>query len=412
MATLYLECLSGISGDMSAAALLDLGANAEGLQKMLHALPVDGYHVHISQKEKCGIRCCDFDVHLEEDGNAHAHAHDHGHEHDHEHSHDHPHEHDHHHHHPHVHRGLSDVTAIIDASTLSERAKELAKKMFGFVAEAEAQVHGLPIDEVHFHEVGAIDSIIDILSVAYCLDDLGIDRIICSPLSEGTGYVWCQHGKMPVPAPATLEIARRCGIPLVITDAEGEMVTPTGAAVAALADEYKIPEGLTVLRVGYGGGKKDFPHANVLRAMLVREAGGDETIEVLETAIDDSTPEQLSFLMERLFELGVADAHFTPIFMKKNRPASLLTVLCKKELKERVVETIFLHSTTIGLREYTVKRTCMRREAGTLETKYGEIKVKRCTYGAISKVYPEYESAREAAIKNGVPLEEIYRQIR
>ena len=276
MATLYLECLSGISGDMSAAALLDLGANAEGLQKMLHALPVDGYHVHISQKEKCGIRCCDFDVHLEEDGNAHAHAHDHGHEHDHEHSHDHPHEHDHHHHHPHVHRGLSDVTAIIDASTLSERAKELAKKMFGFVAEAEAQVHGLPIDEVHFHEVGAIDSIIDILSVAYCLDDLGIDRIICSPLSEGTGYVWCQHGKMPVPAPATLEIARRCGIPLVITDAEGEMVTPTGAAVAALADEYKIPEGLTVLRVGYGGGKQDFPHANVLRAMLVREAGGDE----------------------------------------------------------------------------------------------------------------------------------------
>ena len=310
---LYLECFSGISGDMTVGALLDLGADPEVLKQSLDSLHVDGYEVKIGRSSKCGIDACDFDVlipdqpeydeghmhhhHDEEHDHEHEHHHHHDEEHDHEHEHhhhhddedhDHDHEHHHHHHHdadhdhehhhhhdhdhehghhhPHVHRNIHDVFAVIDRLE-NEHVKELAKKMFMIVAEAESKAHGLPIEEVHFHEVGAIDSIVDIISVAVCVDNLGVDDIVVSELYEGSGHVHCQHGMMPVPVPATANIVAANHLTMKITDAQGEMVTPTGAAIAAaLRTKEHLPEDYQLLKIGLGAGKKDFPKANVLKS--------------------------------------------------------------------------------------------------------------------------------------------------
>ena len=303
---LYFECYSGISGDMTVAALLDLGADRKALEDGLASLGVDGYRLSFSRANKNGIDAYDFCVELTET-EEHPHDHDHGHgEHPHEHPHDHdhgehphehPHDHDHGEHphehshihdhevqshgvgesahihaHPHVHRGLPEILAIIDSGAITEGAKAIAKKIFYVVAEAEAKVHGKPIDEVHFHEVGAVDSIVDIVGAAICLDNLGIEKVYASPLYEGTGYVRCQHGLMPVPAPATAQICANYHIPLKITANKGEMVTPTGAAIiAALADQFSLPDVFVPEKIGVGAGKKDFVCANVLRVYLLGE---------------------------------------------------------------------------------------------------------------------------------------------
>ena len=294
---LYFECYSGISGDMTVAALLDLGADRKALEDGLASLGIDGYRLSFSRANKNGIDAYDFCVELTET-EEHPHDHDHGHgEHPHEHPHDHdhghgehPHEHPHIHDHshgvqphgvgesahihahPHVHRGLPEILAIIDSGAITEGAKAIAKKIFYVVAEAEAKVHGKPIDEVHFHEVGAVDSIVDIVGAAICLDNLGIEKVYASPLYEGTGYVRCQHGLMPVPAPATAQICANYHIPLKITANKGEMVTPTGAAIiAALADQFSLPDVFVPEKIGVGAGKKDFVCANVLRVYLLGE---------------------------------------------------------------------------------------------------------------------------------------------
>ena len=309
---LYFECYSGISGDMTVAALLDLGADRKVLEDGLASLGIDGYRLSFSRANKNGIDAYDFCVELTET-EEHPHDHDHGHgEHPHEHPHDHdhghgehphehPHDHDHghgehpHEHphihdhshgvqphgvgesahihaHPHVHRGLPEILAIIDSGAITKGAKAIAKKIFYVVAEAEAKVHGKPIDEVHFHEVGAVDSIVDIVGAAICLDNLGIEKVYASPLYEGTGYVRCQHGLMPVPAPATAQICANYHIPLKITANKGEMVTPTGAAIiAALADQFSLPDVFVPEKIGVGAGKKDFVCANVLRVYLLGE---------------------------------------------------------------------------------------------------------------------------------------------
>ena len=290
---LYFECYSGISGDMTVAALLDLGADRKVLEDGLASLGIDGYRLSFSRANKNGIDAYDFCVELTET-EEHPHDHDHGHgEHPHEHPHDHdhgehPHEHSHIHDHevqshgvgesahihahPHVHRGLPEILAIIDSGAITEGAKAIAKKIFYVVAEAEAKVHGKPIDEVHFHEVGAVDSIVDIVGAAICLDNLGIEKVYASPLYEGTGYVRCQHGLMPVPAPATAQICANYHIPLKITANKGEMVTPTGAAIiAALADQFSLPDVFVPEKIGVGAGKKDFVCANVLRVYLLGE---------------------------------------------------------------------------------------------------------------------------------------------
>ena len=333
---------------------------------------------------KCGLDAYDFDVHLEEEGHEHGHDHtheheeaehgeachrhsevhveDHGHGHecgeshgpDHEHEHreghghdhEHTHSHSHGHSHSHIHRNLSDIYRIIDRLDSKEEVKELARNMFLIVAEAEAKAHGLPIDEVHFHEVGAIDSIVDIISVAVCLDNLGVKDVVVSPLAEGHGQIRCQHGVIPVPVPATANIAAAHGLALRLTDQEGEMVTPTGAAIAAaVRTREKLPASCRIVKTGMGAGKKDFDHANVLRAMLL-ETNEEENDQawVLETNVDDCSGEMLGFVMEELFAAGALDVWNTPIYMKKNRPAYLLSTLCMENDIEKMEDLIFVHT--------------------------------------------------------------------
>ena len=419
---LYLECNSGISGDMTVGALLDLGADQKELERVLDSMKVNGYHLHFGRKVTCGLDAFDFDVHLE-----HEHSHDHEHDHDHEHSHDHEHVHDHTHSHAHEHshahthghehRNLHDVYAIIDRLDTNEHVKNLARKMFLIVAEAESKAHGLPIEQVHFHEVGAIDSIIDIVSTAVCVDNLGVDEVVVSPLAEGRGYVRCQHGVIPVPVPATANIAAAYDLEFRFTENDGEMVTPTGAAIAAaLSTGKKLPTGCRIRKTGMGAGNKEFRQANVLRAMLLEE---EETPEprliekpsgmwVLETNLDDCTGEMLGFVMELLFEAGAADVWYTPIYMKKNRPAYMLSVLCDSQRREQLEELIFANTTTIGIRRSPAERTVLERRKTTVDTKFGPVEVKLCTHKGNTYCYPEYESVKAVCQEMGQNYRRVY----
>ena len=433
---LYLECYSGISGDMTVGALLDLGASRERLTAELEKLGIGGYHLHFGRTQKCGIDAYDFDVHLEE--HEHDHEHHHGeHEHDHEHHHgDHEHGHDHHHgdhehthdhHHSHVHRNIHDINHIIDRLE-DEETRRLAKEMFRLVAEAESKAHGLPVDQVHFHEVGAVDSIVDIVSTAVCIRDLGISRVAVSPLSEGRGYVKCQHGVMPVPVPATAGIAAACGLTLRMTDNEGEMVTPTGAAIAGcLRTEKELPERYTIEKIGVGAGTKDFKNANILRAMILvpEDEEGQKTetednrmefsekpekdaMYVIETNMDDCSGEALGFLMECLMEEGAADVWYTPAVMKKSRPAYILHTLCRQEQIKDMEGLIFSHTTTIGIRRYPVERTILSRRGELMDLPLGKISVKVCSFKGEERFYPEYESIARISRETGMGFSEAY----
>ena len=297
---LYLECSSGISGDMTAAALLDAGADEAAVRRALESLPVDGFEIRITRVVKSGLDVCDFDVvldaahenhdhdmaylhgHAHGDGHEHGEAHGHGHDHDHEHGHHHDHthgeahDHDHAHDggHRHEHRGMAEIGAIIDAADMTDRAKEITRAVFAVIAEAEARAHGVPVDQVHFHEVGAVDSIADIVAIAAAFDSLDVDDVVVSDLVEGTGTVRCQHGIIPVPVPAVVNIAAAHGLPLRITDVRGELVTPTGAAVvAAVRTRDALPERFTIERVGMGAGKRAYETPGILRAMILRAEG-------------------------------------------------------------------------------------------------------------------------------------------
>ena len=471
---LYLECNSGISGDMTVGALLDLGADRGVLERALGSLGVGGYHLHFGRTKKCGLDAFDFDVHLEEvEGEHHHHHHEHegeeehdhgdGHHHDHgdeahchgheeagpHHKHgDEAHEHHHHehgpeghcheheeaghhhehgaeahcnvhgeaehHHHPHVHRNYADICTIIDRLDSNARVKELAKRMFRIVAEAESKAHGLPIDQVHFHEVGAIDSIVDIIGVAVCLDNLGIDNVVVSPLAEGSGYVRCQHGVIPVPVPATANIAQTHGLTLRLTDNDGEMVTPTGAAIAAAVKTMdRLPASCRIVKTGMGAGKKDFKQANVLRAMILEteESAGDQ-MWVMESNIDDCTGEMLGFAMEMILAAGAADVWATPIFMKKNRPAYMVSVLCREDKVEELETLVLTQTTTIGVRRYPVSRTIMDRRNETVSTRFGDARVKVCGYKGKQYFYPEYESVKTICREHGVDFRTAYDEIR
>lgn len=395
---LYLDCSSGISGDMTVGALLDLGADREVLERALDSLGVGGYHLHFGRKKKCGIDAFDFDVHLEdEDG--------HGHE-----------EHGHGHSHGHVHRNLNDIFDIIGRLDADDAVKNLARRMFSIVAEAESKAHGIPVEEVHFHEVGAIDSIVDIVSAAVCFHNLGISRVYVSPLAEGQGYVRCQHGVMPVPVPATANIVAACGLDIRFTDNVGEMVTPTGAAIAAaLRTGEGLPAKCRLVRIGMGAGNKTFRQANVLRAMLLEAEEDPEernTKWILETNVDDGTGEMLGFAMELLMEAGAKDVWYTPIFMKKNRPAYQLSLLCGEAERELLEDILLTQTTTIGIRRYPVERTVLEREAKTVETKYGTAEVKVCCHKDTVFCYPEYESIRRISKDTGLDFQSVYCAVR
>ena len=528
--TLYLETSSGISGDMFVAAMIDLGADPEALERALNSIPADGFMVEISSVKKSGIACCDFNVildaahenhdhdmaylyglapvssaapqeeahhchcheeeeahhchchedeeahhchcheeeeahhchchedeeaphchcyeeeaphchcheeeeaphcHCHEDEEAHhCHCHEeeeahHCHCHEEEEAHHchghggeephHHHEHEHHHHHG---RHLAEIMGIIEATDMTDSAKALAGKMFHIVAEAESLAHHMPLEEVHFHEVGAIDSIVDIIAAAVTFDSLGITDVIIPCLTEGRGTVRCQHGVLPVPVPATMNIIEAYDMPLTIMEAKGEYVTPTGAAIAAaICTTHQLPKAFRIVRTGLGAGKRDYTErTNILRAYLIEgnamEEGKDEIVK-LETDIDDSTGEALGYTIDRLMQAGALDVHYSPVYMKKNRPAWELTVICKKSRMEELEDIIFKETTTIGIREFpSVMRSILHRSQKQVETPFGIAEVKEVALPGERRFYPEYESVKAIAEKEHLPFAEVYHLVK
>ena len=433
MKFLYLDGSCGISGDMTVAALLGLGASRKKLDAAIAGLGLEGVHVHVGNSKSYSIAGLSFAVHV------------HGHDADHVHSHEEGYvEHCetkddrrktiecHEGHHHHEHRHLSEVYEILDraanAGAVTPRALETAKKIFRIIAEAEAKAHGVPVEKVHFHEVGAVDSIVDILAVAVLADDLGIENCIVTGLNEGSGFVETQHGMLPIPVPAVAHIAEAAGIALHITETKGEMVTPTGAGiVAALRTGERLPASYKILKSGIGLGKRDFGRANFLRAQIIEDCandkGGDATstttgctpadsnVFQIEANIDDSTPEELGYAMEKLFEAGARDVHFIPCYMKKNRMGTLLCALADSEHLAAVERAIFLHTSTVGVRRFPVERTCMARSTFEVETEFGKVRVKKSVLGGIEKIKPEFDDLKACADKAGVPIREIQKAV-
>ena len=446
MKSLYLECNAGISGDMLVAALLDLGADKEALDKALQSIPAKGFEYKISRVSKAGVDCCDFDVILDEEhanhdhdmaflhGNGdavvysheHEHHHDHEHEHEHEHHHDHEHCHEHEHshvphehHHHHEYRGLQEVIAIIDATDMSAAAKELALKIFDIIADAEAKAHAVEKNAVHFHEVGAIDSIVDIVAIAVCADSLGVENVIVPELCEGRGTVRCQHGVLPVPVPATANIMQRFGFNVRLLPVQGEFVTPTGAAAAAaLMTTDELPQSFKILGIGLGAGKRQYERPSILRALLIEDNAQKNSLNSnalqtdcicqLQSDIDDCSGELLGYTLERLLAAGALDAHYQPVFMKKSRPAWELTVICREEDRAKLEALIFTETTTIGIRRARMERTVLPRRRDVVHTAYGDVAVKRCLLDSGERCYVEYDSAAKLAQEQGVPLQDIY----
>ena len=444
---LYLECNSGISGDMTVAALLDLGANREVLMEALESLPLTGYSIEIKDVYKSGIRACDFNVILDSAHENHdhdmeylygdAHTHDAAVSHEYTHAHaDGVEEHEHAvnkvtdahaehtvnetpgtpaHHHHHDARNLNDIAQIIMAGRLTENAKSLALKIFRILAQAEAKVHGKSIDEVHFHEVGAVDSIVDITAAAVCLDNLQPDQVVISALTDGTGQIRCQHGLIPVPVPAVTAIASNEHLTLKIRNVEGELVTPTGAAIAAaFRTESTLPDSFEILHTGFGAGKRTYTGVSgFLRAMLLQSSAGEDhdTILSMETNIDDCTGEALSFTLQQLLKEGALDAFCIPIYMKKNRPAYLLKVLCQPDDRAKMEAIIFHNTTTIGIRFQEMHRTKLDRRIIAVETPWGMADIKCCTYGSDTYYYPENDSVKQLALLNEVGFSEMYGMI-
>ena len=415
---LYLECESGISGDMTVAALLDLGADQAVLEQALDSLLVTGFQTVVRQVKKAGLLMCDFDVVLDKEHENHDHDMEYLHGHNHEHGHHHGKEHLHekvesHTQKEHQHRGLSDILHIIEHAKLTANAKKTARKIFEILAQAEAKAHGVPLEQVHFHEVGAVDSIVDIVAVAVCLDNLSITDVVVTKLNEGQGTIRCQHGILPVPVPAVVNIVQEYKLPLQITETKGELVTPTGAAiVAALRTMETLPEVFTVEKIGMGAGKRQYDRPSMLRAMLIKEATEEkDVIYKLETNIDDCSGENLGYVMERLLKAGARDVHYIPSYMKKNRPAYQLNVICTKEEIEKMEQIIFAETTTIGIRRVRMERTILKRKIRTVQTPLGEAKVKVCLYKDKEHFFPEYESVIALCQAHGKTYKEVYQMV-
>lgn len=415
--TLYLECYSGISGDMTVAALLDLGADREVLKESLKSLPVGGFRTEITRVKKSGLDACDFSVILEQDNHDHDMEYLHGSEKSYTGHHEHHHGHTHSHEHPHEHRGMKEITEIIQKSEMTVRAKKMAMRVFDILAQAESKAHGVPVEEVHFHEVGAVDSIVDIAAIAICMDNLDISNVIVPVLYEGTGFIRCQHGQIPVPVPAVTHIAETHKLKLKITDIQGELVTPTGAAVvAAFRTSDRLPEDFTMLKTGIGAGKRQYRCPGILRAMLIRETTDLQIKDIiwkLETDMDDCGGEIMGHVMNLLMANGAREVHYTPIYTKKNRPAYTLTVICKESEREKLENLIFSETTTIGIRRVEMERTILQREIQKKDTPVGTAIVKACTLpdGNI-RYYPEYENVAELAERNQLSFRETYDRIR
>ena len=465
MSTLYLEPFSGLSGDMLNALLLDLGADRKHLEEALKTISLDGYHLHVDRIAKSSIWGTDFDVHMEhgekdhgiagdfdhhhhhehdhhEHEHTHEHAHSHTHEehtHSHEHTHEHAHSHDHHHEHEHTHdghshehthshhhhhgevRGLKEIETIILSSGVSDFVKEKSLEVFRDIAQAEANVHQMPVEEIHFHEVGATDSIIDIMSFFILWETLDIDAVYSTAVTEGSGTITVAHGVMPVPVPAVMQLRLGTSIPFSQDfNIHTELVTPTGLALfKAIHPVFAQPSNLTATKVGYGFGKRDTGKFNALRGTLLEKtthshqvvtSHNDEIIQI-DTTIDDQSGEELGYIMSLLLEEGALDVHYTPVYTKKNRPATHLTLLIQEGDLERFTAILFEQTSTIGFRYQNVQRKVMTRTFETQQTSLGEVKVKKNQYGTFTKSTLEYEDCARIAHETGLSIQAVYQQL-
>ena len=459
MSTLFLEPFSGLSGDMLNALLLDLGADRKHLEEALKTISLDGYHLHLDRIAKSSIWGTDFDVHMEhgekdhgiagdfdhhhhehdhdhhehehthehahshtheEHTHAHTHMHEHSHDHHHEHDHTHEHTHSHHHHHGEV-RGLKEIETIILSSGTSDFVKEKSLEVFRDIAQAEANVHQMPVEEIHFHEVGATDSIIDIMSFFILWETLDIDAVYSTAVTEGSGTITVAHGVMPVPVPAVMQLRLGTSIPFSQDfDIHTELVTPTGLALfKAIRPVFAQPSNLTATKVGYGFGKRDTGKFNALRGTLLEKtthshqvvtSHNDEIIQI-DTTIDDQSGEELGYIMSLLLEEGALDVHYTPVYTKKNRPATHLTLLIQEGDLERFTTILFEQTATIGFRYQNVQRKVMTRTFETLQTSLGAVKVKKNQYGTFTKSTLEYEDCARIAKETGLSIQAVYQQL-
>jgi pyridinium-3,5-bisthiocarboxylic acid mononucleotide nickel chelatase len=410
----YLDCFSGVSGDMVLGALIDLGLPLDGLRAALGSLAIDCGEVGADRVLRAGVSATKFRVGVARAQQQHTHdqPHDHPHHHhDHDHhDHDHDHDHDHGHHHHHDHHSLQEIAQAIERSALSSEGKERAIRLFRRLGEAEAAIHAMPIEKVHLHEVGAIDSIVDIVGAVYGMDWLRVDRVIASPLNVGSGTVKCAHGTFPVPAPATARLLT--GVPVYAGAIAAEMVTPTGALlVTEYADSFVPLPPMKIEAIGYGAGDRDFRgHPNVLR-MLIGESDSSERAErivVLECEIDDMNPQLFGPLMDRLQKTGALDVFYAPVQMKKNRPGTLVTVLARPEQREALSGVLFGETTTIGVRYQEMWRDRLEREMRTIDTPVGPIRFKVATRdGRVLNASPEFDDCARIAAERALPIKDV-----
>jgi pyridinium-3,5-bisthiocarboxylic acid mononucleotide nickel chelatase len=389
----YFDCFSGISGDMTLGALLACGVEEDAFRDALASLNFPGYRLHIQRRKVEGLMATDVDVEIVHDDVGHG-------------------------------RHLSDIVEIYESSSLPPRVRERALAIFNRLAEAEARVHGTTPDKIHFHEVGAVDSIVDITGACILLEMLGVDAVYSSPLPMSRGFVDCQHGRMPLPAPATMELF--AGLPVYPIQVRGELVTPTGAAIVATlagAERVGLPPAMIPRSTGYGAGKKDFgaPFPNLLRVIVgetvfpeadTNEDSTPKTVVVLETNVDDTTPERLGFAQEQLLAKGALDVYFVPVQMKKNRPGTLITVLAAPEKADSLTDTLFMETGTFGVRRTIAEREVLQRTFETVETAYGSVRVKvGMRSGREVIAAPEFEDCRRAALDASVPLRDVFQAV-
>lgn len=382
MTTLYFDCFAGASGDMILGALVSAGVDQRALQDQLALLDVKGFSVDFENVDRSGLSCTQARVRINPE---------------------------------HVHRHLGDILKIVYDSRLNDRVKERAAKIFSRLATAEAKVHNQPVEHIHFHEVGALDAIVDVVGAAICFELLGIQRFVCSPLHVGTGTVDMEHGRFSVPPPAVTELLQSA--PIYATDIKGELVTPTGAAIiTSVCDEFGPLPAMRLERTGYGAGSRAYEKfPNALRVLIGQEEGkgSDETLWILETNIDDLSPQVFGHVMDRALELGALDCYFTSIQMKKNRPGVLLSVLCRADHKELILGMLFAETTTLGIRSYAVERRALERQIITVETPYGVIDVKVARMnGHVVNEMPEFAQVQAAALKAQVPFRTVEAAVR
>ena len=409
MKTLYLECGMGAAGDMLMAALSELLPDRSVFLEKMNALGIPGVRVEAEPAEKCGITGTHMKVTVngEEEESLDHHDHDHEHHHDHDHGHHHDPGHEHHHH---SHASMADIEALLDSLPVSGKVRADAKAVYGLIAEAESRVHGHPVSEIHFHEVGTMDAVADVVGVCLLMEMIGAEQIVASPVHVGSGYVRCMHGILPVPAPATALILK--DVPTYGGKVQGELCTPTGAALLKhFVSSFGDRPVMSVQAIGYGMGKKDFERANCVRAFLGTREGERQWVTRLECNVDDMTGEELGFAMDQLFKAGAFEAYTQPIGMKKSRPGILFSVICRPEEADRMAETMMKHTTTLGIRRQDLSRYVLDREITTKETPFGPVRIKTASGMGVRRAKLEYDDLARIAEERGLSIPELRRQI-